>query len=423
MTWKFLGASACAMATCMGVAAFGVSIPAAANAQAFAASATNANWAQAFDAAMANTDLPSQSLEGQAQSAARLAQAGRIVPGTAEADVSARQDAIGSGDGYRELEAGLSVSLWRSGERAGVRGLAGAQLGETQATASVARLELAGRLRSAWWALEAARAQALAVNDSLRLSGEALAIVERLEAAGEMSRLDLSLARAAHAETQALSAAVTGDVGQAQAAWLGLVGGQYASARLPQEVPSALPSDRHPNVVLALAQANAASQEGKIAALQSGGRWRVGLDTRAERGRTGEETGVSTGVRVSRPIGRDYTGQGQARTLEARATAARARAQVLGPRIEAERAEAGAKLAGARAAFTYVEARASAAREAMALVMRGRAGGELSFLEEARARATLGDAERALASARVAIGAAISNFNQSQGLEPGVTAQ
>ena len=52
------------------------------------------------------------------------------------------------------------------------------------------------------------------------------------------------------------------------------------------------------------------------------------------------------------------------------------------------------------------------------LTAKGRAEGEVSYIEYLRTRQTLFDAELDIASARVAKSAAISNVNQTMGLLP-----
>jgi hypothetical protein len=95
-----------------------------------------------------------------------------------------------------------------------------------------------------------------------------------------------------------------------------------------------------------------------------------------------------------------------------------ARAEAQKRAIETARNEAVARLAGARSAQLSAQIRREAASEALALTLKGRAEGELSFFEELRARGLLSDAQRADALARVEIGAAVSQFNQTQGLLP-----
>jgi cobalt-zinc-cadmium efflux system outer membrane protein len=132
---------------------------------------------------------------------------------------------------------------------------------------------------------------------------------------------------------------------------------------------------------------------------------------------------TSTGVRVSRPLGRDPSASAVAAGLDAQANGARRQADAARLAVEAAQAEAAAALSAARATLVAAIARRAAAAEALALTERGWRQGELSFLELIRARTAAAEAGRGAAVARVAVDAAISSFNQAQGLLPQDTAR
>lgn len=412
-----------ALASCLvGLAAVS-SIPSLALAQASAApvgvSASHTSqmaWATLVDTAFARTaagaDAEAARKAGQAQAA--LAQ--RTLPGTFEVDGALRQDEIGSGKGYREVEAGVTTSLWRRGEREGLRGQSSDLMALAARQSDVAKLEVAGQVRAAWWAYERAKAEVGVLTEQVRLNQDLANNIERLVTVGEMARLDLLQTQAANAEVSSRLAIAQSVQAQARAALEGLVG--TIPNDLPIEAPGALEADKHPSVLALLAEAETLDKKARLVRLQAAPAWRVGLDVRAERGLSGDTTLTSTGVRVSRPFGATPSGGAEATALQARATAALARAEAQKRAIETARNEAVARLAGARSAQLSAQIRRDAASEALALTLKGRAEGELSFFEELRARGLLSDAQRADALARVEIGAAVSQFNQTQGLLP-----
>jgi outer membrane protein, heavy metal efflux system len=381
------------------------------------ASQTGQNsWASLVDVAFARTaagaDAEAASKTAQAQ--ATLAQ--RQIPGTFEVDGALRQDAIGSGKGYREVEAGVTTSLWRRGEREGLRSQSSGLVALAARQSEVAKLDVAGQVRTAWWAYERATAEVGVLAEQVRLNQDLANNIERLVTAGEMARLDLLQTRAANAEIKSRLALAEGTQAQARATMEGLV--DTLPSALPIEAPGALEADNHPSVLALRAEAETLDKQARFVRLQAGPAWRVGLDVRAERGLSGDNTLTSTGVRVARPFGAAPTGGVEATALQARATAALARAEAQKRAIETARNEAVARLAGARNAQLSSQIRRDAASEALALTLKGRAEGELSFFEELRARGLLSDAQRADALARVEIGAATSQFNQAQGLMP-----
>jgi outer membrane protein, heavy metal efflux system len=412
-----------ALASCLVRLAVVSSIPSLALAQASAApvgvSASHTSqmaWATLVDTAFARTaagaDAEAARKAGQAQAA--LAQ--RTLPGTFEVDGALRQDEIGSGKGYREVEAGVTTSLWRRGEREGLRGQSSDLMALAARQSDVAKLEVAGQVRAAWWAYERAKAEVGVLTEQVRLNQDLANNIERLVTVGEMARLDLLQTQAANAEVSSRLAIAQSVQAQARAALEGLVG--TIPNDLPIEAPGALEADKHPSVLALLAEAETLDKKARLVRLQAAPAWRVGLDVRAERGLSGDTTLTSTGVRVSRPFGATPSGGAEATALQARATAALARAEAQKRAIETARNEAVARLAGARSAQLSAQIRRDAASEALALTLKGRAEGELSFFEELRARGLLSDAQRADALARVEIGAAVSQFNQTQGLLP-----
>lgn len=375
-----------------------------------------ASWSELIDEAMRRRAAGAGALAVQVEAQARRTAANRLIAGPIEADAGARQDAPGSDTGYREIEAGISVPLWRIGEQAALREEADALRALSDARLELARLETAGEVRTAWWALAAASAEKGVAAEQLALARDLVASTSRLVEAGEQARLDLLQAEAALAEAEAAFSVASGRAAQARAQLAGMIG--LVPAALSSELPGALPVEQHPHVRAALAEAGQLSQQARLARVQSGPGWRVGLDVRSERDAPGFDARTSTGVRVSRPLGRDPSGSAAAAGLDAQAGSARRQAEAARLEVEAEQAEAVAALTAARATLAAGQARHAATAEALSLTERGWREGELPFLELLRARSAAAEAGRAAAVARIAVDAAISSFNQAQGLLP-----
>jgi len=373
-------------------------------------------WSTLLDAAVARraADADAVALRGSAD--ARRALSARRFAGPLEADASARQDQIGSGTGYFEVEGGISAALWRRGERDALRGEADALAARAGAELNVVRLELAGELRTAWWELARAVADVRVGREQVEFAQTLVANTKRLEAAGEQARLDLLQAEAALAMSEQDLAQAMGRERQARAQMIGLVG--YVPAQLTAETVGAAQIDDHPLVRVALAEADQLARQARFARLKAEPAWRVGLDLRSERDGRGLDTRTSTGLKLSRALGRDPSAGAEAASLEAEATAARSKAAAVRFSLETMQAQAIANLTAARASLNAQEARRAISVEALALTERGWREGELPFLELLRARAAASEASRGAAQARVAVEAAISSFNQAQGLLP-----
>lgn len=330
-----------------------------------------------------------------------------VVSGTVE---------IGS-DGLGEQEAGVSAGFRWPGEVGAARRAADRSGEAIDATLAAARLALAGQVRAAWWALASARAIFEVENTQAGIADQELAAVTRLVSAGVQARRDLLLAQGERAAIRArLSSAETSLVG-ARPTYEALAG--PAPASFPAEVPVVSGEvEEHPEVRAAAARAAAA--EANAAALRFGTRSRVSASVGVRRERSGirDEYGNSLLVGIGVPIGRDYTAV--AATAGARSQALRATAEVVlvRRRLVAERAAAEQRLAVARRAAAEARLRRDALEEALALTERGRREGELGYIEALRARQALFASSRDLAVAEVAASAAVSTFNQAQGVLP-----
>jgi cobalt-zinc-cadmium efflux system outer membrane protein len=327
---------------------------------------------------------------------------------------------IGS-EGFSEQEAGIEVGFRWPGEGRAAR-LSADRAGELiHATLEEARLQVAGEVRTAWWALALARAIVAVERTQGELADQEVAAAARLVEAGVQARRDLLLAQAERSAIEARLSAAETDLLGAEATYAALAG--PAPATFPPEALAAggAEIDQHPAVRAALTRVAAAEARASVARFGSRPRVEGRLGVRRERvqsidGRNGYENALLVGVGV--PIGRDYgalaeSAGARSEALRAGAEAARVRARLVADRLAAKR-----RLEIARRAVVEAEARQSALAAALALTERGRREGEIGYIEVLRARQTVAQATRDLAVARVAALAAISTFNQAQGVLP-----
>jgi outer membrane protein, heavy metal efflux system len=373
------------------------------------------SWAAAVDRAAGQLGLAGIA-QARAQEGAALDNLARSrFAGPLEADGGLRQDALGSGFGYVEAEFGLMAPLWRRGERDLLRSQASAGGALARASQTALKLEAAGEVRARWWALAAARA---AASEDARQAGfarEVVTVTSRLVDGGEMARLDLRQAEIAAADAARRAEESAAEAEAARIAFAALVG---EPAPMLGEEAQGPATGEHPLVLLASAQAQSLRSRQALASASGAPRWMVGVDVRAERGMRGDDLGVSTGVRAARALGTVASARAGGAALGSEAAQADANLRRVTLDAEAGIAQARARLASSRAALRHAEMANAAASEALALTERGRREGELSFLEELRARNAAADAARTLALARVAASAAISNLNQAYGLLP-----
>ena len=329
-------------------------------------------------------------------------------------------------DGLAEQEVGVSPSLSSGYVSAGFRWpgegraarLAATSSGELiDATLDDARLRVAGQVRDAWWALASAQAVIAVERGQAGLADQDVASVTRLVSAGVQARRDLLLAQAERAAVLARLSASELDYVGAQAAYEGLAG--PAPARFPAEIrATGVKIDEHPEVRAALARAAAA--EARATTLRYGSRPRIEgrVGVRRERDEDRNEYANALRVGVGVPIGRDFTAVAETAGARSDALRASAEAALVRRRLIAERAAGERRLEVSQRALREAQSRRDALAQALALTELGRREGEIGYIEALRARQTLALAARDLAVAEVAASAAISTFNQAQGVLP-----
>lgn len=354
----------------------------------------------------------SQALREQAAAQRRAARGPFVGPPVVSGDLE-----IG-GEGFSEQEVGVSAGIRWPGEGRAARRAADLSIDTIGAGLEEARLQVAGQVRTAWWALASAQAALATEREQARLADQEVAAVTRLVNAGVQARRDLLLAQAERSAVDARLSAAASEVAAAQAAYEALAG--PAPVQFPPEAP-ALPEvdvDAHPAVRAALARAAAA--EARAAATAYGSRprieGRVGVRRERVDARDGFENALLVGIAV--PIGRDYGAVAESAGARSEALRARAEAARVRSRLVAERTAGARRLAIARRAADEAETRRAALAEALALTERGRREGEIGYVEVLRARQALGAATRDAATARIAALAASSTYNQAQGVLP-----
>jgi len=201
-----------------------------------AAPATAQTLAQVLEQAWSLHPQARASSTRIAQAAAGVEAATGLTPGPAALSLGTVSDRFHANQGQREWEVEMSVPLWLPGQKAAQTAEALGSQKEAMAEPHALRLRLAGDLRTAWWAVAAARqAQALAqqrVDTAQALQAE----VQRRYGAGELARIDANLAQREVLSAQGALADSAMALVQAEQAFRALTG-SAAPARLPPESP------------------------------------------------------------------------------------------------------------------------------------------------------------------------------------------
>ena len=319
--------------------------------------------------------------------------------------------------GLAEQEVGVSAGFRWPGEGRAAR-LAATRGGAViDATLDYARLRIAGEVRTAWWALASAQALIVVERTQAGIADQEVASVARLVSAGVQARRDLLLAQAERAAVLARLSESELEFISARAAYEALSG--PPPDRFPAEVPAAgVAVEDHPEVRAAVARAAVA--EARATALRYGSRPRIegraGVRRQRDEARDGYDNALRVGVSV--PIGRDFSAVAESAGARSEALRATADAALVRRRLIAERASGERRLTVSQRALREAQLRRNSLAQALALTERGLREGEVGYIEALRARQTLASAVRDLAVAEVAASAAISTFNQAQGVLP-----
>lgn len=347
-------------------------------------------------------------------------------PEPAALELETKTDRIGSRQGAREYTAGVALPLWLPGERQRRAAVGDAELQAVDSGALAARLQLAGRVREAWWQWQRGCGELALAQDQLASAQMLESDVARRLAAGDMARSDHYQAQAGVAQAQAAVAQAQGGCTAARAALAVLGGGhelppadQALSAEPAPALDQALPvPPEHPALAEGERQAALARRQAELVAVQTRANPELTLATSRERGQAGEgyQQSVTVGLRL--PLGAGVRAQAREAAALAQALAADTRVQRERERLGSEIGAAQAQAAAASAQQQAMARNAELARATRGFVAKAFALGEADWPARLRVEQDAMLAERQWQRARVDAAAAVSALRQALGLLP-----
>lgn len=355
--------------------------------------------------------------------------AARLTPEPGSVRIGSLNDRLNRNLGRQEWEVELATPLWLPGQKAARVNEAASRIDEAVAKRTALRLELAGEMREAWWALAFAR-NAKTLTAQRRDTARALSTnVRRLFEAGEVSRIDANLAQnelhVADAEM------IETDVSLLQAEHVmrtltGIPAPTDLSAEMVVERPAMQPlfggvtivPESHPLIVLAAATSRSARAKVKVAVESRRAAPELALRVVRERGDFAEPYANSVGIALKIPFSsaaqvRRETSSAQAEADQADAELARVQTRVQLVAVRAERA-----LQATERQLVMAAERHALSAENLLLTERAFSLGESDLATLLRIRAAAYDAEAFFSRQRVARAAAQSLLNQSLGVLP-----
>lgn len=375
--------------------------------------------AQAMDQAWL---LHPQALAGSArnaQAAANFEAASGLTPGPATLSLGAVSDRFHANQGQREWEVEMAVPLWLPGQKAAQSAEAASGQTHIWAQQQALRLQLAGDLRTAWWAVAAARQTRAQAQQRMDTAQALLANVQRRYRAGELARIDANLAQGEVLAAQGALADSDAALLQAEQAFRTLTG-TAAPEQLNPELPAVLDASGQDHPLLAAASAALAQAQARVRSADATRRTTPELALRMvrDRGAAGQSYTNTLGIKLTIPL----SSAPIVRQAQSAALAELAQAQAERDQVERKLAldvdQARRHLDATARQLSQAQERLTLDTDTLQLAEKAFALGETDLTALLRARADALEAQALVGQQQVALAAARSRLHQTLGVLP-----
>ena len=352
----------------------------------------------------------------KAQIQAQADLAAGLTPAPPSLSLSNSSDRLNANTGKNEWEVELSVPLWLPGQSA-TRVLESESAAfEVEARGLALRLQLAGELREAWWAISGAR---LAVELAQRRVESARALeadIMRRFKVGELARTDANLAQNERlaAENELLES-MSGRR-QAEQAYQLLTGAE-APTRLAEEVLVSLADaePKHPQLVAAQAVAQLARARLNVAEKSRRDAPELAVRVVRDRGEFNTPYANSVGIKLTLPFSSSARVRQESSAALAELTQAQAELAQLRQRTWLDVARARSNVELAQQQLTKAKDRLALTSDSLRLAEKAFFLGESDLSSLLRARTGAFEAEAFVNRQQVALFMGMSRLNQSLG--------
>lgn len=374
---------------------------------------------KALEQAWSRTPLAMAAKHGQSAAQARTDMASGLTPGPASLSLSTLDDQLGANRGKKEWELEVETPLWLPGQRNAAQAEAHAAQKEFDAQQRALRLQLAGEVREAWWALAEARSQ-YALAEARNQAAQALSQdVERRVRAGELARLDFNLAQVEQLSSQSEQDDAKSTLQQAEQNFLLLTGGAPPQELPPEPLVGAESvAEAHPQVQAAAAGKNLA--EAKLALAQKSQRDAPTLALRMVRDRAdfADTYADAFGIKLTIPFSFGARVRQDLDSNRAQLEQAQAEYDQTQRRTHLAKETGQRLLQASQRQLELAQRRAALAQDNLTLLEKSFALGESELPALLKARTAHFDAQAQAQHQQIKVHAAVSRFNQSLGVLP-----
>jgi len=330
-----------------------------------------------------------------------------------------KTDQIGSGEGYREWEAGVALPLWKPGQRGAERDVANSATLALDQDRRALLLEVAGEVRERVWEAALARNNVEIAKKEWETAMALEKNVRRREELGELPVTDLLLAQDSTLTKRVDQVKAQAEFDNAMQRYASLTG----LSRLPRQrgetavEESTVPED-HPGLAQASANTRQALAELGAIRRRGGGSPELFVGGNGERDASGEDFDTRVALALSVPIGtRAHTGPALAAAERARADA-QAEYEIRMRELTLALKESQREQESARDALALAVEQNRVARESLRLGTVAFDAGESDLVTLLRVQRLAFAAERREKELRIMLQRAISRYNQAAGVLP-----
>jgi outer membrane protein TolC len=383
-----------------------------------------AGLAADLDAAL-GIDATARAIRGQREAVrAREAQVRSPIAGSPAIGSSFRSDTRGPRVA-NEWDVEAAAPLWLPGQRSALAGTVTTGVEEQDRRFALRRLELAGLLRDAYWAVGTAESGLRVARDRLATARDIGRDVQRRVELGDIAETEALLTRNEELAAELEQARAEAAVAAARAAYRTLTGGSEAALRATgtaapggaRPEPAMTNGTAHPAIRAAEAALATAEARARLVAATPIDNPELGLFTRGQGGPV-TENGTSLGLRVRIPLPTEA--RNAPRRADAEAERTRAEGELLQTRrvVEGEIGLARLALGAAEQARRLAADRRAVSERQLTAARTAFRSGEIGAFDLFRVRQLQIEAAAVDARAQVDVGRARSRLNQALGLVP-----
>jgi outer membrane protein TolC len=354
----------------------------------------------------------------EAEAAARAELALGLTPGPAAVSLGNLGDRLNGNRGKDEWEVELAAPLWLPGQQAARQAQAESASAEVAARRAALRLQVAGELREAWWAVAAARNARDMADRRVETASGLEADVERRFKAGDLARVDANLAHNERLAAEAELVDAESVLLQAEQAYRALTGAAAPASLAEEAPPLGEPREDHAQLVAAIAAARAARSSLKFAEQTRRDAPEIAVRLVRDRNDFSEPYANAVGVKLTIPFA--SAPRVRQETLAATAQAAEADAELAQARLKlqlgAEKTRA--ELDAAERQLAIAKERRALTADTLRLMEKSFALGESDLTTLLRVRTSAFEADALFNRQQVARAAAQSRLKQALGVLP-----